>query len=329
YKQIFSHPKVIEDLLRGFIHEDWAEQLDYSTLEKVNGSYVSEDLKDRSDDVVWRVKPKEGDQWLYLYLLIEFQSRIDRWMALRIMVYVGLLYQDLIKSGVVGRKKGQLKKLPPVFPMVIYNGKGRWRAARDVFDLIQPVPGELSRYLPKQPYWLLDEVRMEEDTLPDGDNTVAEIIRLENSPDPEAMQRVIARLKQGLAAPEFATLRRALTVWIKRVLLKKQLTGDDEAPDINDLDEVNTMLEDRIEQWSRKLRREGWQEGRWEGMQQGIRQGQIKGEAAVLERQLAKRFGPLNEAIRQKLNTATLEQLEIWTDCILDATRIEDVFTTH
>ena len=80
YKQIFSHPKVIEDLLRGFIHEDWAEQLDYFTLEKVNGSYVSEDLKDRSDDVVWRIKPKEGDQWLYLYLLIEFQSRIDRWM---------------------------------------------------------------------------------------------------------------------------------------------------------------------------------------------------------------------------------------------------------
>jgi hypothetical protein len=47
-KQIFSHAKMVEDLLRGFVNEDWVGALDYTTLEKVNGSYVAEDLKDRS-----------------------------------------------------------------------------------------------------------------------------------------------------------------------------------------------------------------------------------------------------------------------------------------
>ena len=80
YKHIFSHPEVVADLMRGFVHEDWVAQLDYTTLEKVSGSYIADDLRDRADDIIWRVK--RHDDWLYLYLLIEFQSRVDHFMAL-------------------------------------------------------------------------------------------------------------------------------------------------------------------------------------------------------------------------------------------------------
>ena len=70
------------------------------------------------------------------------------------------------------------------------------------------------------------------------------------------------------------------------------------------------------------------------GLQQGIEQGEIKGklegkiegEAAVLTRLLNKRFGPLDDSTRARLNTATLEQLEHWTDRILDATSVDQVF---
>ena len=106
YKHIFSHPQIICDLLTGFVREPWVEQLDLATLELTNGSYVSEDLRGRADDVVWRVRTRQGGQWLYVYLLIEFQSRVDPWMALRILVYTGLLYQDLVKSGQVATVQG-------------------------------------------------------------------------------------------------------------------------------------------------------------------------------------------------------------------------------
>jgi len=58
------------------------------------------------------------------------------------------------------------------------------------------------------------------------------------------------------------------------------------------------------------------------GIQQGIQQGEEK----VLERLLTRRFGPLSEATRQRLRDATLEQLERWTDNILDAATLENVF---
>ena len=96
YKLLFSHKKMVIDLLQGFVKQDWVQQLDFSTLEKVSGSYVTDDLRDREDDLIWKVR--FNDQWLYVYLLLEFQSSVDPYMAVRMMTYVGLLYQDLIKQ---------------------------------------------------------------------------------------------------------------------------------------------------------------------------------------------------------------------------------------
>ena len=56
YKLLFSHAEMVEDLLRGFVPHSWVQALDFSTLEKVNASYVTDDLRDRHDDVVWRVR---------------------------------------------------------------------------------------------------------------------------------------------------------------------------------------------------------------------------------------------------------------------------------
>ena len=64
YKLMFSHAQMVEDLLRGFVKEAWVQQVDFPTLEKVNASFVSDDLKNREDDVIWRVKCK--GQWLYV-----------------------------------------------------------------------------------------------------------------------------------------------------------------------------------------------------------------------------------------------------------------------
>ena len=38
YKLLFSHPEMVEDLLKGLVKADWVKQSDFSTLEKVTGS---------------------------------------------------------------------------------------------------------------------------------------------------------------------------------------------------------------------------------------------------------------------------------------------------
>ena len=97
YKLLFSHQHLMADLVQGFMTADWVTTVDVSTLELVSSSHMSDDLRARDDDLIWRVRRADG--WLYIYLLLEFQSRVDQHMAVRIMAYVALLYQGLIRTG--------------------------------------------------------------------------------------------------------------------------------------------------------------------------------------------------------------------------------------
>lgn len=110
YKLLFAAPEMVRDLLLGFVGLDWVQSADFASLCRVTGSYVSDDLRTRHDDMVWKIRLR--DEWFYVYLLLEFQSVPDRWMALRIQVYVGLLYQDLMAR----RELGHDDKLPPAPP---------------------------------------------------------------------------------------------------------------------------------------------------------------------------------------------------------------------
>ncbi|WP_285259541.1 DUF4351 domain-containing protein [Halopseudomonas bauzanensis] len=67
-------------------------------------------------------------------------------------------------------------------------------------------------------------------------------------------------------------------------------------------------------------------EGLEKGMQQGMQKGRQEGEASVLARLLTRRFGPLDAAILQRLQQADLVELERWTDNILDARTLDEVF---
>ena len=124
---------MVRDLLTGFVKEDWVFEIDLSTLEAVNTSFVTDDLRERHDDKIWRVRFRGN--WLYLYLLLEFQSSDDYFMSVRIMTYIGLLYQDIIRSQSL--KRGDT--LPPVVPMVIYNGKSAWKSPCEIRELINTV----------------------------------------------------------------------------------------------------------------------------------------------------------------------------------------------
>jgi hypothetical protein len=54
YKLLFSHTRLVEDLLQRFVHEAWVSEVDFTSLEQVSGSYVSADLREREDDMIWR-----------------------------------------------------------------------------------------------------------------------------------------------------------------------------------------------------------------------------------------------------------------------------------
>jgi predicted transposase YdaD len=70
----------------------------------------------------------------------------------------------------------------------------------------------------------------------------------------------------------------------------------------------------------------GRQEGRQEGHQEGRQEGRQEGEMVMLRRLLTQRFGPLSDRVEQRLNAATVQDLERWADRVLDAQHLDEVF---
>lgn len=317
YRLLFSHPEMVRDLLIGFVPQRWISELDMSTLEKVSGSCISDDLRSRSSDVIWRVR--WGDEWLYIYLLLEFQSSVDPFMAVRMMTYVGLLYQDLIRSGQLDDQR----KLPPVLPVVLYNGTRRWRAATDVRDLIGHAPDALDAHLPSMRYLLLDEGAWDEDELRSLHNLVAAVFRLENSRTPADIQEILVLLIDWLRTPDQEGLRRSITEWLRRIILPGRLPDDATLSELHDLQEMHSMLAENLKKWEDDLRRQALAEGLAKGASEGKALGKTLEARKILQRQLQRRFGPLPGWAQQKLDNASLETLEHWADLIIDAPDLE------
>jgi len=298
YKLLFSHPQMVRDLLEGFIRGDWLSQFDYDSLQKVSGSYVSDDLRDRTDDIVWRARWGEG--WIYVYLLIEFQSAIEPYMAVRILTYVGLLYQDLIKS----RQLPDDGRLPPVLPIVLYRGTARWSASQDIGGLLQPGPRALDTYRPQVRYVLIDQGRYDSSELASLRNLVAALFRLENGRTHAEIDDVVRTLIDWLRSPQQDSLRRAFSVWLGRVILGRLPGGA--VTHVDDLQEMRAMLDDRFQEWGEEFKREG--------------------EARLLLRLLESRFGELPQRVQEHVQQADVSQLECWGERLLDARTLADLF---
>ena len=259
---------------------------------------------------------------MYVFLLIEFQRTVDPWMAVRVMTYVGLLYQDLIRRGQV--IEGQ--RLPPVLPIVLYNGDARWRAATDVADLIPTPPGWVAQYLPRLSYLLIEQHQYADEDLATLRNLAAAMIRVEHAAKLETLPQVVAQIQELVAGnPE---LERAFTIWIPAVLSNRS-GGTVVLPEVKSLKELTMTIDHRFEVWAKGHEQRGLEKGRLEGRLEGEQKGRQEGEQLVLQKLLTKRFGPLPEDVLGQIRSASSTQLDAWVDRVLDAASLEEVFRVH
>ena len=243
------------------------------------------------------------ERWLYLVLHLEFQSTVDRAMAVRMLAYTSLLYQKLIGDGVLREHDA----LPPVLPIVIYNGRRQWNAAADVSELIASGGAALARYQPAQRYFLLDEGRVGDADLPGG-NLVSALIALETSRDRGRLPELLGSLIGLLREQGDEELTHAFRSWVAQVLLPRRFRGG-ESESLPRLEEVRTMLAEQVREWT-----EEWvEEGRAQGREQGIAQGRAE-ERALLCRQAERKF-----------DAATARRLAAALEDVADSGRLAEV----
>ncbi|QFY88705.2 DUF4351 domain-containing protein [Magnetovirga frankeli] len=143
--------------------------------------------------------------------------------------------------------------------------------------------------------------------------------RLEQQSNPDNLREIIETLKHWLA--DRPDLRKIFAHWIRGSLMRRAEYRI-VLPEVNDLEELNVALADRVEQWAKDYRAEGMRQG----MQQGLQQGMQQGEALALQRLLRKRFGEIPAGVAEQISRASAEQIEGWLDQVLEASSLESLF---
>lgn len=308
YRLLFARPQMIEALVREFVPEPWVESLDFSTLERVNASYVSDSLKRKEGDMVWKLRRRDGTP-VYVYLLIEFQSRADRFMAVRIMGYVAALYLDLIAR----RELAPGRRLPLVIPLIAYNGVRRWRSPLELSELIEVFEPAAEAYVPRLRYRVIDEGAYSAEELERREGLAALLFWLKTQQG-QAMVQAPPRLKNLLAREGDPSMYRAFLIWL----------GHDPAavPEFLSLKEFSEMWDRTVQRWQQEFR----EEGRVLGREEGWKEGEKKGEAKALLRLLERKFGPVDPRTCARIRRAGPDRLLEWVDRVLTAERLEQVF---
>jgi predicted transposase YdaD len=312
----FGHPERAEAELRAVLPPHVVSEVDWASLRREPGSVVDPELRETESDLLFAARLRTGHP-LLLYVLLEHQSTVDPWMALRMLRYVVRQVERW------RQEHPDSTRLPIIIPLVMYHGPERtWTVPRRVEDLFDLPSGEEERkrwraMVPRFEYLLDDLTAEREEALsarPGPPLARLAWLVLRYGRTREIAQKLpdwVALFAQVQAGPEGAE---HLVVVIRYLLW----VGDDDVHEAAGRVLHSVLGEQRAEElmqsYGEKL------------IEQGRQQGLTRGRAEYVLRILTARGVEVDDTARQRILTCTdVATLDRWFDRSLNANTLSDV----
>ncbi len=262
YKRLFSQPYFLQKLLESFVAEDFITELDFSTLKRWDKSYVDSEFKEKESDLIFSIDYRNNP--CCIFLLLEFQSTVDKLMPLRFLRYILEFYetnQSLMIDG----------SYPPVFPLLLYSGDAKWTAEFEISRLINPVIP--LKYIPTFSYYPICENEIPESSLKRIKNAVSAVFFIENS-DPQGLVYNIDELFRIIENENLEIVNEFSRWFYNYFDGLDQITGNDAVTrKFKNVLEGKTMFATKLEEYKKEL----LAEGRAEGLEKGLEKGREEG----------------------------------------------------
>ena len=311
FRALVSNPRRAGALLTECLPGAVADLLDPDAPpEAMEGSFVDADAARTQCDALFRVRLRTGHE-ARIYVLLEHKSRVDATTALQILKYLVGIWLREVEAGGAG------DGLPPVIPLVLYHGPGRWTAARSVPEMID-APEALAPFIRDFAYVLHD---------------LGEI-------EPQRLSWV-PEVRSGLLALRVVHARRIAPGLLDEITGGPVAESELEGHILRYVAERMNLTLGELEASLRRTKPDRWEvlmgtvaeawleQGRAEGIETGRSQGRQEALVGLLLRQLELRFRAVPEPVRTRVRTASAVQLEVWSEAVLTAASLEEVLAAR
>jgi predicted transposase/invertase (TIGR01784 family) len=316
FRDTFGQIEHARSYLMAQLPTEISQLIDPDTLELCSDHFVDEKLQDLETDLLFRVKL--AGCTAFLYVLLEHQSTVDKLMIFRILRYLVRIWDRWLRD-----HEGSAT-LPPILPIVLYQGPGTWTAAQD-FPALLDAPEELREALrPWTPSFSAFVDDLSEQTDEDLEKMKATalvrlvLLLLKHIHDGDLPNRLEQWLPTFLAVLQGpGGLSAVISVLKYLIEASEKLTYDhirSLAEGLSDTKEVAMTLAEQF---------------REEGRRQGVQKGALRGARSVLLKQLHTRFGAISDETVARLDAATSDDLERWAVRIITVDSLDEVFDNH
>jgi hypothetical protein len=149
FENIFSRLDIATDFIKNYLPDHIVKTLDLSTLELERKSFINKQLKGSQSDLLYKVKTIDNSL-LFIYLLLEHKSYIDRWVLFQLLGYIVQIGDRERMINKVKRKKKreenltnnrpekqgiETEYLTPVIPIIVYHGPDAWDVPEHLSEL--------------------------------------------------------------------------------------------------------------------------------------------------------------------------------------------------
>lgn len=319
---LLEDPGMLQDLLR-VVEPELAERLDFTRAERVNRSFVPEDLQKLESDLIFSVPVRPGPvasrRPVWVYLLLEHQSKPDPLMPLRLLSYMVEIWRSQRREWADSRTPARQRRLRPVIPLVFYTGRRTWRTPLRLADLLD-VPTGLERFVPAWETLLLSLHGTSPDALTRFSSAVGYALRAlqaEQSPR-EELEGVLREAMTGLEGlPEEQAGQWLRAAWFLVLMLYHRREQAEYT-------ELGALVEERAR--TSKFRLEEAIETMGRSMAQVVAdQARAQTLRQMLGQVLSKRFGGVPVTVQSSLEGADSKTLEAWFSRALDADTLAEV----
>jgi predicted transposase/invertase (TIGR01784 family) len=319
-RQTLGRPEVAQGYFRHNLPKELLARLDLTTLERVQDSFVDPELHPSASDLLFTVDylfegdtDSESDK-LLLYLLIEHKSYPDRMTLFQLLRYMVRIWELYCADN------RRCSSLSPIYPMILYHGKKSWSYPLNFHSLFKVQDETLLGHLPEFSPVLHDVARSEDREIAGETAARTLLLMLKYIFRPDLTERLPDLLVQ---ARTLLTNKNGREIMFTLLYYLTEGTGKVNEETLSAALNQAAPGGDTMKSFLKKY----FDQGRREGRQEGIREGEQKGEIRLLFRQLRKRFGELPSWAEERLRQASSGMLETWSERVLTASTLEEVFS--